>query len=82
MLFVNKELSSDFMSVRKIPLKERPAFSKDLSPRNSGDEGEDPEVSIALSRIRKEMLKDRATYDKVRLWFYIARKALLSIVIF
>ena len=82
MLLLNWELSSDFMSVRKIPLKERPAFSKDLSPRNSGDEGEDPEVSIALSRTRKEMLKDRATYDKVRLWFYIARKALLSILIF
>lgn len=54
----------DFMSVRKIPLKERPVFRSDFSYKDPEDDNEDPEVSTALSRIRATILKDRAIYDK------------------
>lgn len=55
------------MSIRKIPLKERPAFDEDNCPRvdSPGDGTEDPAVSVALGRIRQSALKDRALHDKV-----------------
>ena len=56
----------DFLAVRKIPLKEHPAFAEDGSPRPVDEDGaEDPAVDSALQRIRKVTLKDRSLYDKV-----------------
>lgn len=56
------------MAVRKIPLKERPAFACDGSAvltTPEGEESEDTEVDTMLSVIRKKLLSDRALYDKV-----------------
>ena len=52
--------------MRKIPLKERPAFNEDGSPLPHDEDGtEDPAVSDALNRIRNLVFKDRTLYDKV-----------------
>ncbi|KAL4254096.1 DEAD box helicase family protein [Abortiporus biennis] len=64
----------DFMAVRKIPLKERPAFASDNKEEiTSVDEAEDPQVEDALTKIRKLVLTDRGLYDK-------ATKAFVSFV--
>ncbi|THH31153.1 hypothetical protein EUX98_g3039 [Antrodiella citrinella] len=55
----------DLMSIRKIPLKERPAFRQnDSGMENADEEKEDPAVSAALNTIRKKVLTDRGLYDK------------------
>ncbi|KAI0093577.1 DEAD-domain-containing protein [Irpex rosettiformis] len=65
-LLVGREVDYvDFMSVRKIPLKERPPLNADGSPRSGNeDDSEDAEVSQGLSIIRSVVLKDRALHDK------------------
>ncbi|KAI0818534.1 DEAD-domain-containing protein [Irpex lacteus] len=65
-LLVGREVDYiDFMSVRKIPLKEQPALNPDGSPRlNNEDDAEDPEIPQTLSKIRSTVLKDRALHDK------------------
>ncbi|OCH95054.1 DEAD-domain-containing protein [Obba rivulosa] len=74
-LLVGREIDYvDFMAVRKIPLKERPRFGGNDSEAIHEDSGmEDPEVSPALTQIRKILLKDRALHDK-------AAKAFVSFV--
>ncbi|KAI0693285.1 DEAD-domain-containing protein [Cytidiella melzeri] len=64
-LLVGREVDYiDFMSVRKIPLKEHPALTSDGSPRREGDsDGDDAEVSQFLSIIRSTVRKDRALHD-------------------
>ncbi|TCD63297.1 ATP-dependent rRNA helicase spb4 [Steccherinum ochraceum] len=62
----------DFMSVRKIPIKERPAFRR-ADDGMDVDDTEDPEVSLTLETIRREVLTDRALFDK-------AAKAFVSFV--
>ncbi|GJE87172.1 DEAD-domain-containing protein [Phanerochaete sordida] len=55
----------DFLSVRKIPIKERPAFSEDGSALTvvEGDP-EDAAVDSTLDTVRGVLLKDRTLYDK------------------
>lgn len=58
--------STDFLSVRKIPLKKRPAFGEDGTPLDEvEDVADDSAVQEAVERIRKIVLKDRSLYDKV-----------------
>lgn len=61
----------DFLSVRKIPLKERNYLlgEGEKGGTFSGDVEERPEdaaVESTLSQIRSIVLKDRDIYDKVR----------------
>lgn len=62
LIYISPEI--DFMAVRKIPLKQRPALQFDGSSLPDHD-AEDSEVSRALSTIRLVVLKDRALHDKV-----------------
>jgi ATP-dependent RNA helicase DDX55/SPB4 len=61
----------DFLAVRKIPLKRRTRFRVDGKPVEDGVEEqevqreEDPEVQLALERMRAVLLTDRALHDKV-----------------
>lgn len=56
----------DFLAVRKIPIKECPAFSGDGSPLTiSEDDPEDPAVTQTLEQVRRAVVKDRTLYDKV-----------------
>ncbi|KAI0780729.1 DEAD-domain-containing protein [Trametes elegans] len=74
-LLVGREVDYvEFMSVRKIPLKERPRFSRDGSAKLEDDMcAEDPDVNRAMQSIRKIILTDRALHDK-------AAKAFVSFV--
>ncbi|OJT07859.1 ATP-dependent rRNA helicase SPB4 [Trametes pubescens] len=65
-LFVGREVDYvEFMSVRKIPMKERRPFNKDGSVRCGDDmDAEDPEVQTAMQTIREKLLTDRALSDK------------------
>lgn len=63
----------DFLSIRKIPLVERPAFSEDGSARDRDTDGDSAEVASAISQIRKVLLTDRGLHDK-------AAKAFVSFV--
>ncbi|KAI8998456.1 DEAD-domain-containing protein [Trametes punicea] len=73
-LLVGREVDYvEFMSVRKIPLKERPRFAQDGSIKPDDNDVEDPEVKIAMQKIRQEVLSDRALHDK-------AAKAFVSFV--
>ena len=67
-LLVGREVDYvEFMSVRKIPLKERPRFAQDGSAKMDDDmDTEDPEVQTAMQQIRQKVLTDRALHDKVR----------------
>lgn len=66
-LLVGREVDYvEFMSVRKIPMKERPRFARDGSAVSAEDmDAEDPDVSHVLETIRKKVLTDRALNDKV-----------------
>ncbi|KAF9462671.1 DEAD-domain-containing protein [Collybia nuda] len=64
----------DFMSVRKIPLKEQPYFSEDKFVATPEDESsEDPHVEIFTNKIRETLLTDRGIHDQ-------AAKAFVSFV--
>jgi len=55
----------DLMSIRKIPLKERPPFPQIEDAMEIGQEAsDDPQVAMALQMIRKKVLTDRGLYDK------------------
>ncbi|KAH8106782.1 DEAD-domain-containing protein [Cristinia sonorae] len=55
----------DFMSIRKIPLRERDSFDKNGDALSAPDEREeDSQVEEALQIIRKHVLSDRALFDK------------------
>ena len=58
----------DFMSIRKIPIKERPYLTKTLEPAKTGesDPVEDGFANELISKIRAKVLKDRDLHDKVR----------------
>ncbi|KAI0341772.1 DEAD-domain-containing protein [Trametopsis cervina] len=65
-LLVGREVDyEDFMSVRKIPLKEQPAFAA-AGPLTTKDEDgtEDPEVLQALVTMRSIVQTDRSLHDK------------------
>lgn len=68
MLLVGREVDYvEFMAVRKIPMKERPRFSRDGTAVSADDmDAEDPDVSRVLATIRQQVLTDRALYDKVK----------------
>ncbi|KAI0636773.1 DEAD-domain-containing protein [Trametes polyzona] len=74
-LLVGREVDYvEFMSVRKIPMKQRPAFAQDGSAKSEDDmDTEDPEVKRAMETIRRKILTDRALHDK-------AAKAFVSFV--
>ncbi|KAI0647247.1 P-loop containing nucleoside triphosphate hydrolase protein [Trametes meyenii] len=74
-LLVGREVDYvEFMSVRKIPMKERPRFAQDGVAKSDDDmDAEDPEVRTAMQQIRHRVLTDRALYDK-------AAKAFVSFV--
>jgi ATP-dependent RNA helicase DDX55/SPB4 len=57
----------DFMSIRKIPLKEHPYLTDGGSaPLQQPDERPvDPQVDTSMLQIRKVMLSDRAIHDQV-----------------
>ncbi|THH20667.1 hypothetical protein EW146_g708 [Bondarzewia mesenterica] len=64
----------DFLTVRKIPMRERPYFLEDGTPSEEGEARfEDEAVSYFQSKIRSELMKDRALHDK-------AAKAFVSFV--
>ncbi|OCB84274.1 DEAD-domain-containing protein [Sanghuangporus baumii] len=54
----------DFLSVRKIPVTERPRILSSDSESALGEDEEDPEVEILLGRMRTEVRKDRDMHDK------------------
>ena len=54
----------DFLSVRKIPLKEQDRIPPDSLARLEENE-EDPEVAVLMTTFRREICKDRDLYDKV-----------------
>lgn len=64
--FLTDRTSIDFMSIRKIPLKQHGYISKDLSVRSVEDteQDRDDEVESYLSRIRTNVLTDRALNDQ------------------
>ncbi|RPD66339.1 DEAD-domain-containing protein [Lentinus tigrinus ALCF2SS1-7] len=74
-LLVGREVDYvEFMSVRKIPMKERRRFSRDGIAVSANDmDAEDPGVSHVLTTIRNKVLTDRALNDK-------AAKAFVSFV--
>ena len=55
------------MSVRKIPLKEKPPFTADgvFLLKDDADELDDPEADAVLFKMRQKVLADRALHDKV-----------------
>jgi ATP-dependent RNA helicase DDX55/SPB4 len=57
---------SDFLNVRKIPLKRRAYLtgSDDLSAADNGSE-EDPNVNVYLNEVRSILKTDRALHDQV-----------------
>jgi ATP-dependent RNA helicase DDX55/SPB4 len=59
----------DFMSVRKIPLKEQQYIEADGNTITTEVERPlDPVVSTYLTQIRKSVLTDRALHEKVEFW--------------
>ena len=65
-LLVGREIDYvEFMSVRKIPIKQRPCLDSDGSFVDGSSDGEDPEVISVMSTIRQKVLTDRALHDKV-----------------
>ena len=54
-------LVADFLSVRKIPLREREKFSPEGS---ASSDGEDPDIDVYLRETRDTVLKDRDLHDK------------------
>ncbi|KAF8238700.1 DEAD-domain-containing protein [Tricholoma matsutake] len=75
-LLVGREAGyADFMSIRKIPLKEHP-YLTDGGSTSSQERDErpiDPQVDISIVQIRKVILSDRAIHDQ-------AAKAFVSFV--
>lgn len=66
----------DFMSVRRIPLKEYDYISD--SPIQDEDlRSEDPTVSVALANIRRKLLTDRALHDQVHMLIIKANGGLI-----
>lgn len=76
-------ICSDFMAVRKIPLKQRPYLTESATESGSAEawqasskerinESSDPAVQKTLLLIRKKVLSDRALNDQVSLVIHIA----------
>ena len=63
--------SEDFMSIRKIPLKEYPYLTDGHSEmsQESDERPVDPEVDTSILHIRKVILGDRAIHDQVSVPF-------------
>ena len=57
----------DFLSIRKIPLKEQSRLLPDDGLSLEEDE-EDPEVEALTNKLRNEVRKDRDLHDKVSLY--------------
>lgn len=61
---------TDFLSIRKIPMKER-AYLTDahsaITPQDDGEHLEDSQVQVFLDRIRSKLLTDRAIHDQASL---------------
>lgn len=55
----------DFMSIRKIPIKERPYFNDDDSMALAEERPEDPQVEVLTNQIRETLLTDRGIHDQV-----------------
>lgn len=55
----------DFLSIRKIPVKDHGRLSEHGVVASSSDEPEAQTVSTYLSTIRKHLLQDRALHDLV-----------------
>lgn len=56
----------DFMSIRKIPMKEQPYLNADDSMNVADDERpEDPQVEVLTNKIRETLLTDRGIHDQV-----------------
>jgi ATP-dependent RNA helicase DDX55/SPB4 len=54
------------MSIRKIPLKERPYLTDDDSVALPEEERpEDPQVEVLVNKIRETLLMDRGIHDQV-----------------
>ena len=79
-------MCSDFMAVRKIPLRRRPYLIDDAAESTSADiqqasssegiggskKSLDPAVQKTLALIRKTVLSDRALHDRVRFVAHVA----------
>lgn len=62
---INADLRAlDFMSIRKIPLKEQRYLEGDERCKTSDDE-EDPSTIVFQSKMRTFLLTDRAIHDQV-----------------
>jgi ATP-dependent RNA helicase DDX55/SPB4 len=59
---------SDFLSIRKIPLNERPYLTEGGDLGDPEDRSDDPEVHIFLDKIRSVLLTDRAIHDQESLF--------------
>ena len=57
----------DFMSIRKIPLKERKKLSGEDGSKELDQDSEDPEVETLLEKMRAVVRRDRDFHDKVSL---------------
>ncbi|KIL70035.1 hypothetical protein M378DRAFT_183640 [Amanita muscaria Koide BX008] len=54
----------DFMAIRKIPLKEQPCLTEELSMTSADVDQEDPAVRTFQSRIREFLTSDRGVHDQ------------------
>ena len=54
----------DFMSIRKIPLKEQPYLDDDECYKTTESE-EDPSITTFQNKLREFLLMDRALHDQV-----------------
>ena len=59
-----KHICADFMSIRKIPLKEQPYFDGD-ERRKATESEEDPSTMTLQNKMREFLLTDRALHDQV-----------------
>ena len=61
----------DFMSIRKIPLKEQPYLDRD-EWRKTAESEEDPSTTTLQNKMRESLLTDRALHDQVMFDIYLA----------
>ena len=66
---VSPERVSDFLSIRKIPMKEHPYLMGDSSKAGGQEHTEDPQVQVFLDSIRSVLITDRAIHDQESLLF-------------
>lgn len=70
---ITRYLALDFMTVRKIPIKEHPYLLADGTAATEEErvDSEDAEVPSFLTRIRTTLLSDRAIHDLVTDFIYM-----------